>query len=208
MSTTIEVYPARLKPPSFRQVLELSQAELWRFLERHAGIVSRPVISVMVLKNKNHRQCQIDLDAPAVWPNDTYAWFTIGRAEGGTDCYFRTLSELNHECWAENLTDEKFHTMAPRISDCLRTGHYWYFRRSVGQPGIVCVAYGIIAASLAVLTDGFLFSGDSAWEWRRFPAEPSDFLEWYFDPEKAIEEEYRKWAQQCILGLKEDLEER
>ncbi len=56
MSTTIEVYPARSDPPSFRQVIERAQIELWRFLERRAGIDSKPTVSVAVLQKETQAQ--------------------------------------------------------------------------------------------------------------------------------------------------------
>jgi len=42
------------------------------------------------------------------------------------------------------------------------------------------LAYGLIAASLAEITGGFVYSDDGAWDYSYFPALPEDFFRWYF----------------------------
>jgi hypothetical protein len=67
------------------------------------------------------------------------------------------------------------------------------------------VAYGLIAASLAAIRDGFLTSDDSAWDWQRLPALPDEFLAWYSRPEKAIGENFREWSKRCLGHLAKEL---
>jgi hypothetical protein len=204
MSTTFEVYPSSLKPPSFRDVQELAQVELWRFLERR-DLQSKPVIRAVVLQNETHEPRAFDPDGPAVWPQDSYAWFTVGHVVGGTDAYVRPLSAEDRGYLAEQVGDARLQGQLSRSRRYLSSHYYWSFRRSAGQPGIINLAYGIVAASFALLTEGLIFSDDSAWEAQRFPAEPGDFLRWYFDPDSATEENYREWSARCILGLKAEL---
>jgi hypothetical protein len=94
----------------------------------------------------------------------------------------------------------------PRVRHCVSIGHRWWFRRSMGQPAIINLSYGLIAASLAAITDGFLMSEDSAWKWQTFPALPEEFLSWYFRPENAIDANKREWSEQCLASLKEELQ--
>ncbi|WP_321827729.1 hypothetical protein [Maribacter dokdonensis] len=81
----------------------------------------------------------------------------------------------------------------------------WYFRRSAGQPGIINIGYGIIGASVAELTSGILSSTDGAWDYRQFPAESKEFLEFYFRLDKAINDDNAEWARHCISGIEEEL---
>jgi hypothetical protein len=73
----------------------------------------------------------------------------------------------------------------------------------MGQPGIINIAYGYIAASLAELTDGIIYSDDSAWDYSRFPCKANEFYEFYFRPEKAIGPEYKEWSINCIRSVME-----
>jgi hypothetical protein len=75
----------------------------------------------------------------------------------------------------------------------------------MGQPATINVAYGMIAGSLAELTEGFIYSGDSAWDYERFPATAQEFFSWYFRPDKAIKAEYAEWASRCIKWIVEEL---
>ena len=45
---------------------------------------------------------------------------------------------------------------------------------------MVNLAYGLVAASVAQLTNGFIFTDDGAWECKKFPTTPEDFFMWYF----------------------------
>lgn len=108
------------------------------------------------------------------------------------------------ECWSE-LTEPRFKVREVLIRKCLAVGHYWHFRRSIGQPAIINIAYGLIAGCLAELTDGFVFSDDSAWDWERMPALPSELFSWYFVPGMAINEDFRDWSSRCIESLREEM---
>lgn len=69
---------------------------------------------------------------------------------------------------------------------------------------IISFAYGIIAASLAELTDGIIYSEDSAWDYDRFPAVAADFYEWYFDPELTPDPDRAEWARGCFVAIASD----
>ncbi|WFR56233.1 hypothetical protein QA584_21845 [Anaerocolumna sp. AGMB13025] len=43
-----------------------------------------------------------------------------------------------------------------------------------------CLCYGFLAATLARLTTGVVYSDDGAWDYNKFPAEPLDFMRLYF----------------------------
>ena len=205
MSTTFDVYPKISKIPSFRELLDLSSVRLNEYLIDH-GINAQPTINVALQSNRNHKPRPFDLNSPAMWSDSEYAWFYIESAPGGTDAYFCSNREIDYEIWDEEInTNIRAAEKKTLRNECLANGHHWYFRRSMGQPAIINVAYGMIAGSLAELTEGFIYSGDSAWDYERFPATAQEFFSWYFRPDKAIEAEYAEWAARCIKYLDEEL---
>jgi len=44
-----------------------------------------------------------------------------------------------------------------------------------------------LAATLAKLTKGVVYSDDGAWDYKKFPADPDDFMQWYFRLEYVTE---------------------
>ena len=204
MSTTFDVYPGLASIPTFANLLERSTAELHRFLES-VDIQARPQIRVQLLRKENNAALVFELDDPAQWGKDVYAWFSVGTVAGGADAYFENSPESMHEFWEEELTDPKYELFRPRIRSAEVVGHCWSFRRSAGQSATINIAYGLIAASMAELTDGFVHSIDSAWDWELMPALPLEFLSWYFRPECTKSKERRDWAQRCLTALPQEL---
>jgi hypothetical protein len=205
MSTTFDVYPGMTDLPSFAAVIERSTSELHRFLGS-VGIRARPPIHLRIQRCEDNSHVPYLLDSPAHWGKDTYAWFMVGDVPGGSDAYFDDDRVNIQERWDDGFEDPRRKRLEPLIRRCIGIGHCWWFRRSAGQPAVVNVAYGLIAASFAAVTDGFLTSDDSAWDWQRLPALPDEFLAWYFRPEQAIGEDFREWSQRCLGRLAEELE--
>jgi hypothetical protein len=205
MSTTFDVYPRTKLLPSFAAIIDRSTAELHRFLDS-VNICARPLVHLRIQRWKDHSHVPFSLNGPARWEKDTYAWFMVGETPGGTDAYFDHDQAKIQELWDGGFDDPRRKRLEPLIRQCTATGHRWWFRRSAGQPAIINLAYGLIAASLAAITDGFVTSDDSAWDWQRLPALPDEFLGWYFRPERAIGENFREWSQRCLDSLAEELE--
>jgi hypothetical protein len=205
MSTTFNVYPRAKDLPSFAMIVERATKELHRFLES-VGIRARPDIHVRLQRCEDHVHLPFSLHDPARWDRDTYAWFMVGDVPGGTDAYFDDDADEIRRRWDGEFDDPKCKRIEPLIRECVRTGRRWWFRRSAGQPAAINLAYGLIAGSLAAITDGFVYSDDSAWDWERMPARPAEFLSWYFRPEQALEEKYREWSRRCLDYLPEELE--
>ncbi|WP_295979416.1 hypothetical protein [uncultured Variovorax sp.] len=204
MSTTFDVYPRTAAVPSFGELIELASTRLAERLRRH-GIDVRPELRVEVRHYRSHQQVPITPDDEMTWKKGEYGWFYVPEVLGGTDVDYRKVEEMDWAMWRELLeTNEQARSERARIESCLATGHYWSFRRSVGQPAIINLAYGIIAASLAELTDGIIYSYDSAWDYDRFPAVAADFYEWYFNPEMTSDPGNADWARTCLLTIASD----
>ena len=193
MSTTFEVYPATRDLPTFAGLLEASLPLLHERLARY-GIDARPEIEVRIQDCKTHHPVAFDFDDPLRWNDDTCAWFEIVGVAGGTDAYFEPMDDLTKEVWDEFLTEDHFKPYAAHARRCLAMDHYWSFRRSMGQPGIINLAYGILAGCLANLTDGLVTSDDSAWDWSLMPATGPEFLDFYFVPERTTDLSSKEWA--------------
>jgi hypothetical protein len=205
MSTTFQVFPTDRTIPSFRALIEHSEAALAAFLFRRAELGVSPKIELRLLENRTNRDLPLDLDAPAVWPASAYAWFTVADVVGGTDAYFQHFDAQDHSIWSEELETPHYAPWTAEINSALQIGHFWTFRRSAGQPAIINIAYAVIAAELAKFCAGFLESCDSAWEYELLPQWPERFLDTYFDPSAAVSAEYLDWARRCLDALPDEL---
>jgi hypothetical protein len=205
VSTTFDVYPRTPQLPTFGALLERSTAELHHFLAS-VGVEARPPIHLRLQRCDDHAHLPFALADEAWWGDDVYAWFMVGDVPGGTDAYYDANAAAIAEQWQGEFDDSKCMRLEPLIRECVKVGHRWWFRRSVGQPAVVNIAYGLIAASLADMTGGFIYSNDSAWDWQRMPALPAEFFGFYFRPEQALEENFREWSQRCIRAVAEELQ--
>jgi hypothetical protein len=198
MSTTFEVFPQLPLIPTFRQIVDLSTTRLHQYLSSY-GIDSKYRTAVTLRRKDPDAEQPTDLASPASWTDDLYAWFYVPSVSGGTDAYFWELEEDDREMVLEEFRVPELPEGRRRyILACLGNDHYWHFRRSAGQPAIINVAYGLIAASVAELTGGFIYSIDGGWEYKRFPATAEEFYQWYFRPEQAIQPEEKQWAEKCL----------
>lgn len=205
MSTTFDVYPRSKQLPTFTELLEKSTAELHRFLAS-VGVEARPPIHLRLQRCEDHAHVPFSLMDKMSWADDVYAWFMVGNVAGGTDAYYDADAADIAEQWQGEFDDPKCRRIERLIRECVTVGHRWWFRRSAGQPAVVNIAYGLIAASLADITGGFIYSSDSAWDWERMPALPAEFFGFYFRPEQALEENFREWSQRCISAVAEELQ--
>ena len=205
MSTTFEVYSKTSFIPSFQDIRDLSTIKLKNFLDDFE-INYKPQISIRLNSVKSHDAKPLNLQTVAKWDDSTYAWFHVPPLVGATDVYFEKISSLDRDFWSDIINQNSQAIKKKElIQACLSNGYYSTFTRG-GQPAIIHLAYGIIAASLAYLTKGFIYSDDEAWDYKRFPATASEFFSWYFRPELAIDTRHKEWATECIKLIPEQYE--
>ncbi len=201
MSTSFDVYPGKHYIPSFAELLDISNQRINNFLI-NLGILRSIMVDVEVHNNKDYPLIKFNMNDKLIWNEDSYAWFFIPGVAGGTDCYYYKITDLDREIWKEEIeTNIKAQQLHDIINRSIDIGYRWSFRRSVGQPGIINLAYGLIAASLAEITDGFVYSDDGAWDYNCFPSLAEDFFEWYLKPDSATKNSDKIWAQQCIKSI-------
>jgi hypothetical protein len=201
MSTTFNVYPKLPAIPTFRQILELSEARLEQFLLSY-GIDAKYSIEVKLRSKEPDVEQPTNLISPASWADDLYAWFYVLAAPGGSDAYFWEIDEdaremVMEECHVNNLPEGR----RELILACLENDHYWHFRRSGSALAVMNVAYGFIAASVAEITGGFIYSVDGGWDYERFPATAEEFYQWYFRPELAVGPNKKADSQRCLRAI-------
>jgi hypothetical protein len=205
MSTTFDVLPGNDFIPTFQEVIDLANNRLKKYLSEQ-GVINEAKIMVQLRKNDENIIVESVLDNQIKWNEDFYAWFYIDGIPGGTDTYFQHFDDLDIEAWNEELKiNHKVQTHADTLKQSLDIGHYWKFRRSAGQPGIVCLVYGLIAASVCKLTEGLIYSDDGAWDYKLFPSNAEDFFSWYFMPNLTSNQEYKDWAKVCITSIYDEL---
>jgi len=208
MSTAFEVWPTSSAVPTFRDVIELAEKRLSDRLKEiriNEGIRIRAWLRD---EKPDGRATEICLNDPFLWTENQYVWFNISSVPGGTDAYCRRVGDDDIQMWkeeAESNPNARIKDRLVLIRECFRAGRYWVFRRSASQPAIVNLGYGLVAAAVAELTDGFIISWDSAWDFERFPANAQEFRRVYFRPDQAIDSGHRQWAEQCLERLQDDL---
>ncbi len=206
MSTTFVVYPTVDKIPTFAELLELADEHLKAFL-REVGQPNEIRLSVGMRDNGN-RIVSMSLADTAWWSPENYAWFYVEGMAGGTDAYARSLDDLDRDILVEEVATRRQGAFAEAIPSILNVGRLWYFRRSAGQPAIINIAYGLLAASLAHLTNGIIDSGDNAWDSKSLPARPPEFFTSYFRPTLTSHPAKREWAERCIAHLSDEMRRR
>lgn len=207
MSTTFDIIPASRANVKFGEVLELAQGHVNTFLADFE-IEKQVELQAELIGETDRRDAAFD--EVFEWPQKTYAWISVSNVPGGTDVYCDTIKyeDDSDEPWLfldEMKAAPNYSTaLEERLKAARKHNICWSFRRSAGQPAIVAVAYGLIAASLAELTDGLIYSGDSAWDYKVFPATGPELRDVYFRPRSTSEPDRADWVKRCIASLRSE----
>lgn len=205
MSTSFDVLPHKAEVPSFGDVIAQATPRIKQYLARH-GIERCPPLRFGGVWKKSEEIQGYTQDSPMRWSEKHTVWFYFDGLDGGTDVHWLPVDELCIEDWADEKAYRQRSTLLARyIDECLGIGFYWYFRRSAGQPALINLAYGYLAAVLAELTDGLIYSSDSAWDYERFPCRAEEFYDFYFEPELALNAELRQWTARRLVRLREEI---
>jgi len=205
MSTTFDVLPGTSVVPTYKEVIELANLNINTFLSR-IDVQKKMSLSVDIQNIATHEQKIFNVTDIMISDEEHYAWFYFDNVPGGTDCYYYKNIPIDREIWEDELrTNLNAQKKQDIIKNNLNLGYRWVFRRSAGQPGIIALSYGMLAASLAELTNGIIYTDDGAWDYSLFPTTADDFLKWYFRPELASNEDCKTFAQDCINFLRDEL---
>ncbi len=210
MSTTIEVIPIQTKDISFGEVMagaeKFTQDYFDRFrISKHIAFVTE----IINCDDSNIRRFPAKDDIFG-WNEDEYALIYFPGEEGNADVSISATydeTDPKDSWWYFDLlrnAPRYSREMEDLIDKAKKLNHSWSFRRSMGQPAIIHICYGLIAASVAKLSGGLMFSDDGAWDWQRFPATADEFLEWYFSPNLALGDDNAVMARRCIEDVRQN----
>ena len=210
MSTSIDIIPVDKADITFGEVLKESENQINSFL-KSIGIDKLVKLSVNLHDNNENYVKSLLSSDKFEWSENEYVWFTIEDIAGGTDgrCNSLAAGDIDPEnpWWRLQMLEENNNTISnfnEKLEKAKSLNRLWRFRRSVGQPGIISLSYGLISASIAKLTNGILWS-DDAWDNQKFPANSSDFFDWYFRLDSGTMTIDTEWAKECIESIKEEL---
>ncbi len=88
----------------------------------------------------------------------------------------------------------------------LALGYRFEVSRLFGEPALSALAHGFVAAALAEQTSGFLFSPDGAWDGALLPCSGEEFLQSFMRPERSSAERFRRYAEDKLRALPEELD--
>ena len=208
MSTTFYVVPVRTIDITFGQVIATAEKRVRQYLNS-IGVHQRFKLGAMI-----HDRKEAYVSEPAnsdlfAWKTTEYAWFYIHDYPGGTDAYCEPLKgqwEGKDQWWPIDSIEQEhcpdIGNLMEKVEQAKELNLYWTFRRSVGQLALMNIVFGLISGAVAELTDGIVWSIDGAWDYR--PAEHAAFFDFYFNPEKAIDNNNAKWADECIGGVQSE----
>ncbi len=200
MSTTFDVFPKNCFIPSFEELFDKASVNLNNYLN-DIGSNHKYEITFQQLNISDNAVIESATPESFYLTNpEHYLWIQLSGIEGGIECYYDLAGEeiLAELIEGQHITKQK----AKEIKLSLNQDYYWWFCRSAGQPQIVNLFYGILAGTLAELTEGMVFSGDCAWEYEALPSKGNDFLEIYMKPEKVLHDvEFKDFASDCIYEL-------
>lgn len=204
MSTTIEIFPTSTKDIKFGDVISLAEKNTHEFFQRHG--LKKTVFFQAKLIGKN--EITAHPDQIFEWSEGEYAWFSVDGISGGTDAYCMPVSDPydpEDKWWSLDgvRCAPRFRAdFEPLIEASKALDRRWFFRRSAGQPAIINICYGFLAASVAELSGGFLHSEDGAWDYDIFPCFSETFLKSYFQPDATTPSDMADWANRCIDAVR------
>ncbi len=207
VSTTFEVLPGKAYIPDYRELLALANVNINAYLSK-IGIHRKIKIEVNLRNITSHDLMKFDEEDKILQNETSYAWFYFPAVSGGTDCYYHRNLQINRDVWNDEIiTNSDAQKYKDIIAKNMDLGYRWIFRKTGGQAALIALSYGLLAASLAKLTDGIIYSDDGAWDYSKFPVMVDEFLIWYFDPEFAAKEDDKSFSKQCISILKHEMSE-
>ncbi|MCX7923110.1 MAG: hypothetical protein N3B21_14030 [Clostridia bacterium] len=176
MSTSFQVYPCSDVIPKISEVASLAKDSFEKFL-REIGIFKTIQITFGLISREG--EGKVNGNEP------------IFQGEGWSYIYF-SIFELNYICHL-NYRDIDY-----RINWDKTHEQYNLFIRSYDYP--YCwnlegrnILKGFIAGTIAKLTDGFVDSGDGAWDSKLLPTFGNEFLNIYPRPEKCLSQNEKEW---------------
>lgn len=192
MSTTFDVLPTIQDIPRFSIILHLANEKLHQYFQHYCIDTSMKINAR--LESYEDYNCSVECaDNVMSWETDKYVRFFLEDDIGGFEVRFEITDQLTQDIWCDEIelkkpNDEKKNL----IEQALSVGHFWIFKRYSNQPLVYDLVYGIVAGTVAEVTQGIINTDDGAWDSSVFPATAKEFFESYFVPSAAVRQEYQQ----------------
>ncbi len=160
MSSSFTVYNLSGNVPSYRCVKELFYSLLTAFLSENG--ITEELKPSFELASSNGRFTPVETEE-FIWSEHLQQTLWVG-FEGIADTFYISVFEneqLDWEIWEEISTKESFpKSKIDTVRACLSNRFYWDIERTAGCGKVSALIYGFMAASLAKLTNGIVYSCD------------------------------------------------
>ena len=203
MSTNFFVYPTKKDLPKCEDIIEYSVRLFNMFLHKE-NINYKIHVDVREISLNNS---EINFKpASLISTENLYLAFRLND-EGEAYVFYHQLTELDEEVWDEEMEDnKKAQVLQKMIYENRDIGYHWSVKRTMGQPAAVNIYYGYLAIAIAVLTDGFIYSDDGAWDYASFPVRGSDFEEEYLNINAIEDVNVKENITNWLNGLREKID--
>lgn len=207
MGFTFQVFPTSEEQPALSRV-EQRATELLRL-----ALVQFPLERMVVLPPEllerarqslacNAERARIRFDASAVL-GEAAAVFRV--SPGGGLGEVRRVPTVGWTWYEPELSRLRERGLDERWPRSLALGYRYEVSRLLGEPALSAIAHGFVAAALAEQTSGFLFSPDGAWDSALLPCSGEEFLQSFMRPERSSAERFRRYAEDKLRALPEEL---
>ena len=140
--------------------------------------------------------------------NDIWIKFSDDLGGATLDCTslkeFQLLDGLEGPNWALDEIKKApniINGLGNMLEQTITIDRVWMVERNAGQSGLVNVGYGLVAAALAEITDGIIYSSDGAWQYSALPMLANEFYKCYMNP---LYDE-TDWSNRCIEHIRQNL---
>ncbi|MGI5864506.1 MAG: hypothetical protein ACOX6T_20985 [Myxococcales bacterium] len=208
MGFTFQVFPTSEEQPALSRVeqraTELLRLALVQFpLERMVVLPPELLERARQSLARNAERARIQFDASAVL-GEAAAIFRV--SPGGGLGEVRRVPTVGWIWYEPELSRLRERGLDERWPHSLALGYRCEVSRLLGEPALSAIAHGFVAAALAEQTSGFLFSPDGAWDSALLPCSGEEFLQSFMRPERSSAERFRRYAEDKLRALPEELE--
>jgi len=202
MSTSFEVIPVDTLDITFGQVTERSEYYIQSYL-RSIGI-HKPISLYANICGEGMNQgvvWEATADTPFQWGTDEYAAFSIEGISGAATVnfeqgYYEDTDPDNPDWFFQDMlkSNVTLGNLAEQLQRAKQLNRRWRLERSMGQPCIIALSYGMISASIAELTGGTIWSEDGARAADRLPTHAPHLRRWSLLPDNCLTSELNAWT--------------
>ena len=204
MSLTLDVLPTAPLPPTFGELLERTRENIATFYVEHALGVAPPIATAFLdlsgHPDRHDRTRRVaGADESFSWSTDAYAWIVWPSGQG-TAVHNGWVPPDGAMPWEEPGGSAPSAALARAARQASAVGRRWSVAVE-SSDAFADLASGMLAGSLAELTEGLVFSDDGAWPFDGTPMHAADFVRAYLRPSFTRDLHASERARRCVAEL-------